>query len=84
MFILNIIVTRAFHPKFTNSLSKLPKVTIKAKSENIVTKFARPFDMTIWPLPSGQLKIEIQNSHLSKKEKQSLLQFEHIKYFFLN
>ena len=48
MFILNIIVTRAFHPKFTNSLSKLPKVTIKAKSENIVTKFARPFDMTIW------------------------------------
>ena len=48
MFILNIIVTRAFHPKFTNSLSKLPKVTIKAKSENIVTKFARTFDMTIW------------------------------------
>ena len=49
MFVLNIIVTRAFHPKFTNSLSKLPKITIKAKSENIVTKFARPFDMTIWP-----------------------------------
>ena len=53
MFILNIIVTRAFHPKLTNSLSKLPKVTIKAKSENIVTKFARPFDMTIWGFEPG-------------------------------
>ena len=48
MFTLDIIDTRIFHKKFSNSLLKLPKVTVTAKSENVVTKFARPFDMTIW------------------------------------
>ena len=47
MFTLDIIDTRIFHKKFSNSLLKLPKVTVTAKSENVVTKFARPFDMTI-------------------------------------
>ena len=48
MFILDIIVARLFHPKLSNSLLKLPKVTIVAKFENIVTKFARTFEMIIW------------------------------------
>ena len=50
MFTLDIIDTRIFHKKFSNSLLKLPKVTVTAKSENVVTKFARPFDMTIWDI----------------------------------
>ena len=47
MFTLDNIVTRIFHSKFSNFLLKLPKVTKTTKSKNIVTKFARAFDMTI-------------------------------------
>ena len=47
MFTLDIIVNRLCHSKFSNFFLKLPKVIITAKYTNIVTKFARTFEMTI-------------------------------------
>ena len=66
MFTLDIIDTRIFHKKFSNSLLKLPKVTVTAKSENVVTKFARPFDMTIW---SSQCFANVENIFESVRVK---------------